>query len=163
MTTGVLAAPGSAKHLASAGANRRATPSGAEAVMAVSHTAAASLAVLALLITGLSVHVSRLRLRHRISFGDGGQKDLLLAIRAHGNTLEQSMLYAMLALGYGALPAASATVLGACAVAFVGARVVHATALFGRRLRLRQAAHVVSIVVHLVLAAAIGRLVWLAA
>ena len=51
------------------------------------HITAASLAVLAVLLTALSLRISALRLRYRTSFGDGGHKDLLLAIRAHGNTL----------------------------------------------------------------------------
>lgn len=116
---------------------------------------AASIAALALLLTGLSLHVSRLRLRHRVSFGDGGHKDLLAATRAHGNTLEQALLYAVLALAYAGLAGAQAGLLAGCAAVFVAARVVHAAALFGRRLGLRQAAHVASIGVHLVLALAI--------
>jgi uncharacterized protein len=128
--------------------------------MTALQTATASLALLALWITGLSLNVSRLRLRHRISFGDGGHKDLLLATRAHGNALEQALLYAVLAMGYGALPGASAKLLTVCAIAFVSARLVHGGALLARRLTLRQAAHVVSTLVHLVLAAAIGLLLW---
>lgn len=112
----------------------------------------ASISVLALLITGLSIHVSRLRLRHRISFGDGGHKDLLQAVRAHGNALEQTALFAVLALSCLALPTAAGGWLTGCAAVFTAARLVHAAAVFSRRLGLRQLAHVASTLVHVVLA-----------
>lgn len=123
--------------------------------MGSADTVSASIAVLALLITGLSVHVSRLRLRHRVSFGDGGHKDLLIAIRAHGNALEQTALFAALALAGLALKTVPDGVLHGCAVVFTVARLAHAAAVFGRRLGLRQAAHAVSTLVHGVLSVAI--------
>lgn len=123
---------------------------------------AASIAVLAVLITGLSIQVSRLRLRHRVSFGDGGHKDLLLAVRAHGNTLEQSTLFGLLALAAANLPSPPTAVLSGARAAFVIAHLVHAWALFARRLTMRQAAHALSTLVHLALALAIGWTLWLA-
>lgn len=126
------------------------------------HVAAvvASLAVLALLITGLSLRVSQLRLRHRVSFGDGGHKALLMAVRAHGNALEQTTLYGVLALAGLALPAPPAPVLMGGAAVFTLARLVHAAALFGRQLAVRQVAHVASTLVHVVLALALAAAVW---
>lgn len=121
---------------------------------------AASIAVLALLLTGLSIHVSRLRLRHRVSFGDGGHKDLLVAVRAHGNALEHTTLFAVLALAAGALPQLPAALLAGCCAVFVLARVVHVWAIFARRLPLRQAAHAASTLVHVVLALAIAWVAW---
>lgn len=123
---------------------------------------AAGIAVLAVLITGLSIQVSQLRLRHRVSFGDGGHKDLLLAVRAHGNTLEQSTLFGLLALAAANLPSPPTAVLSGACAAFVIARLVHAWALFARRLTMRQAAHALSTLVHLALALAIGWTLWLA-
>lgn len=123
--------------------------------MSAPQIVAASVAILALLITGLSIRVSILRLRHRVSFGDGGHKDLLVAMRAHSNTLEQSMLYSALALSCIALPGVPPVTLAGCASVFVAARLLHAAAIFSRQLLLRQAAHVVSVVVHLSLATAI--------
>lgn len=117
--------------------------------MNLSQVLAGTMAVLTLLITGLSVQVSRLRIRYRISFGDGGHKDLLLAIRAHGNALEQTTLFALLAVSYAALPEASAGHLLGCSAAFVLARTVHAFAMFTRRLSWRQAAHLTSVLVRL--------------
>lgn len=118
-----------------------------------------SLAILALGLTALSLNVSRLRLRHRVSFGDNGHKDLQAATRAHGNALEQVLLYAVLALPLSALPAAPAGLVAGCAGVFVAARVVHAAALLGRRLLLRQIAHVVSTGVHVALALLVLRAV----
>jgi uncharacterized protein len=123
--------------------------------MGATNTVAASIAVLALLITGLSIHVSRLRLRHRVSFGDGGHKELLVAIRAHGNALEQASLFAALALAALSLPSMHHGLLAGCAIVFTLARLLHAAAIFGRRLGLRQAAHIASTLVHLVLAGAV--------
>lgn len=108
-------------------------------------------AALALLLTVLSLHISRLRMRHKMSFGDGGQKDLQVAIRAHGNTLEQSMLLGLLMLLMELLrPGWSA--LAALGGIFVAARVLHAIAIFTRMLLLRQVAHVISMLCQLVLA-----------
>jgi uncharacterized protein len=111
-------------------------------------------AVLAILLTGLSLQVSRLRIRYRQSFGDGGHKDLMLAIRAHGNTLEQSLLFGLLMLlmeltqpAWGALAAVGAV--------FVVARLMHTVAIFRRLLLLRQIAHGVSVLCQLALALAL--------
>ena len=111
-------------------------------------------AVLAILLTGLSLQVSRLRIRHRQSFGDGGHKDLMLAMRAHGNTLEQSLMFGLLMLlmeltqpAWGALAAVGAV--------FVMARLMHAVAIFKRLLLLRQIAHVLSVLCQLALALAL--------
>lgn len=118
--------------------------------------AAASLVALAALITALSVQVSRLRLKHRVSWGDGGHRDLLVAMRAHGNTLEQSALYGLLALAYAGLPGARVDLLAGLATAFVLARVVHAGGVFGRRLVWRQGAHGLTVLVQAALAVAIA-------
>lgn len=124
------------------------------------HITAASLAVLAVLLTALSLRISALRLRYRTSFGDGGHKDLLLAIRAHGNTLEQTTLYGLLAVAYAGLPSAHSGYLFACSASFVLARVVHALAMFTRQLSLRQATHVVSVLAQLGLVLGVGALLW---
>lgn len=122
---------------------------------------AASIALLALLVTGLSMNVSRLRIRHRVSYGDGGNKDLLVAVRAHGNAIEHVTLYASLAISAAMLQHTSAVWLGLCAALFVVARCVHALAIFTRRLALRQLAHVASTLVHITLAAGVGWSLWL--
>ena len=128
--------------------------------MTSTHIVAASIAILALLLTGLSIYISRLRLRHQVSFGDGGHKDLLVATRAHGNALEHTILFAVLALAAAALPALPAVVLASCCATFVVARGFHVWAIFSRRLPWRQAAHAASTLVHVALALAVGWAVW---
>jgi uncharacterized protein len=112
-------------------------------------------ALLAMLLTGLSLNVSRLRLRHRVSFGDGGHKDLLVATRAHGNALEQSLLFIVLLAALESLPGTPVMWVQGLGGVFVVARLVHAAALLVRRLLLRQVAHVVSVLAQLLAAAAI--------
>jgi uncharacterized membrane protein YecN with MAPEG domain len=50
---------------------------------------------LVLLIAGLAANVSRIRMRVRVRLGDGGDKGLGYAIRAHGNALEHGILLAV--------------------------------------------------------------------
>ena len=94
---------------------------------------------LVLLLSALSVNVSRLRLRYRISFSNGPHKDLEAAVRAHGNTLEQVPVFVLLVL-LTEWQSAPAPWLGAVALAFVVARLLYAFAVFSRRLPLRRAA-----------------------
>lgn len=117
-------------------------------------TTAACATALTVLLTGLSLNVSRLRLRHRVSFGDGGHKDLQAAVRAHGNTLEQALLF-MVLLGVAEARGALGAVLPWVALGFVLVRLAHAAALFGRVLPVRQAAHVATVLLQLVLAVAL--------
>jgi uncharacterized protein len=109
-------------------------------------------AALALLLTALSLHISRLRIRHRVSFGDGGHKDLMVAMRAHGNTLEQSLLFGLLLLVF-ELHRPGAQALIWIAGVFVGARLLHSVAVFSRQLLLRQVAHAVSVLCQLAVVA----------
>ncbi len=114
------------------------------------NTAALTVAVLGILLTALSLNVSRLRIRHKQSFGDGGHKDLEVAIRAHGNTLEQSLLFGLLLLVMEWSHAGSSFV-AAVAGLFVAARLLHTFAIFQRKLRLRQMAHLLSLICQLAL------------
>jgi uncharacterized protein len=107
-------------------------------------------AALALILTGLSLHISRLRIRYRVSFGDGGHKDLQVAIRAHGNALEQSVLLILLMLLMELLRPGWSGVAVVGGV-FVAARLLHALAIFSRLLLLRQVAHVLSMLCQLAL------------
>ncbi|MFN3495566.1 MAG: MAPEG family protein [Hydrogenophaga sp.] len=111
-----------------------------------------TLVALLLVITVLSLRVSQLRLRHRVSLGDGGHKDLLVAVRAHGNGLEQGSLYAVLLLAHAQLHLGPDAWVLVANAAFVAARVVQPLALFGRWLRLRQLAHLASVALQWVVA-----------
>ena len=86
-------------------------------------------AALALLLVFLSVTTIRMRMKHRVPYGDAGQHDLTAAIRAHGNLTEYApigiILIALLESG-----GANRTALGIAAAAFVGARLLNAIGLF---------------------------------
>ncbi|HLD64745.1 MAG TPA: MAPEG family protein [Pseudomonas sp.] len=106
-------------------------------------------ATLSLLLIGLSLNISRQRLRHRVSFGDGGNPALTAAIRAHGNSLEQSLLFLILLYLLESATATGAPWLTGLALTFVGARVLYCAALFGRKRLLRQVSHGVTMLVLL--------------
>jgi uncharacterized protein len=108
-------------------------------------------AVLTLLLIGLSLQISRLRIRYKQSFGSGGHKDLQVAIRAHGNTLEQSLLFIFLLLLLELMKPGSSALAWA-ATLFVAARLLHSVAIFQRLLLLRQIAHAISLLCQLALA-----------
>lgn len=80
---------------------------------------------LALLNIWLSVRVSQLRLRHRVSIGDGGNEAVVTRMRAHANFTEYSPLFAIL-LGLIELSRGSETWLWAMAILFVLGRLLHA-------------------------------------
>lgn len=54
--------------------------------------------LLALILVFLAARVIRLRVRHRVGIGDGGQPDLARAIRVHGNFVEYTPLGLLLIL-----------------------------------------------------------------
>ena len=124
--------------------------------------AATTLVTLALLLTALSLHVSRLRLRYRQTWGDGGHKDLATAIRTHGNTLEQSMLFGLLLLAHAQLPSATLAVLALACAAFVLARLLYCVGAFTRRLAWRQAAHAITLLAQLTATALLAHTTWTA-
>lgn len=124
--------------------------------------AATTLVTLALLLTALSLHVSRLRLRYRQTWGDGGHKDLATAIRTHGNTLEQSMLFGLLLLAHAQLPSATLGALAGACAAFVLARLLYCVGAFTRRLAWRQAAHAITLLAQLTTTALLAHTLWTA-
>ena len=84
--------------------------------------------LLALLIVGLAARVSWFRYRLKIVFGDGGNRELQLAIRAHGNAIEWAVP-AMLLLLIAELNRAPVPLLHACGVAVLLGRLLHAFGL----------------------------------
>ena len=124
--------------------------------------AATTLVTLALLLTALSLHVSRLRLRYRQTWGDGGHKDLATAIRTHGNTLEQSMLFGLLLLAHAQLPSATLAALAVACAVFVLARLLYCVGAFTRRRAWRQAAHAITLLAQLTATALLAHTTWTA-
>lgn len=84
--------------------------------------AATFVALLALLTTSLALNVSFWRLRHRIPHGEGPNRELARAIRAHMNSVEHMVPIALLLLCYAGLGGDS-TLLGALGAAAVLARI----------------------------------------
>ena len=103
---------------------------------------------LTLLLTGLSLNISRLRILHRVSYGPANQRDLEVAVRAHGNCLEQSLVF-MLLLVIAELMQSPANLLVVLAISFTASRSLHAIAIFMRRLLARQIAHAISLLMQI--------------
>lgn len=106
-------------------------------------------AILALLLIGLSLNISRLRMRHQVAFGDGGKPDLIKAVRAHGNSMEQTLLFIVLLYLGEATGQIGGPLTAALGFAFIMLRVLYCTGLFARILLLRQASHALTMLVLL--------------
>ncbi|MBP8120643.1 MAG: MAPEG family protein [Burkholderiales bacterium] len=85
--------------------------------------------LLALLVSLLVLVVVKLRRSLGIGLGDGGNRDLARAIRAHGNAIESVPLFLVLLAVY-EINRGSATILHVFGAAFLLARVLHAWGLF---------------------------------
>ena len=90
-----------------------------------------------------------MRLTHKVSFGDGGIKELTWGIRAHGNSLEQAVVFILLIYFVETAAEVGATVVLALGGAFVLARILYCLALFTRRLLARQLAHVLTLLLQI--------------
>ena len=80
---------------------------------------------LALIALWLSARVSRLRMRDKVSIGDGGNLTIVTRMRAHANFVEYAPLFLIL-LGLVELARGSQTWLWATAILFVLGRLAHA-------------------------------------
>jgi uncharacterized protein len=78
-----------------------------------------------LVITALAMNVTRLRLGARVSLGDGGNRRLGVAIRAHGNALEHGLLLTV-ALVLAEVAGLRAQAVVGCGWAILSARLAHA-------------------------------------
>ena len=85
------------------------------------------------LMVGLASRVSQLRMQHKINLGDGGNPEMVRAIRVHANTAEHAPIFILLTLAY-ELTRGSTTFLMAVAWLFVLARVAFTAGLLGRGL-----------------------------
>jgi uncharacterized membrane protein YecN with MAPEG domain len=88
-------------------------------------------AVLGLLMVSLATRISMLRMRHKISLGDGGNPEVLRAVRAHGNTAEHVPIFLLLALVYELSEGGDSFLIGVAAV-FVLTRGLYTIGLLGR-------------------------------
>lgn len=112
-------------------------------------------ALCALLLVFLSTHISVLRVRHKVSIGDGGINPLVRAIRLHGNTIEHVPIFLLLVLVY-ELSYGNGPLLIALATVFFFSRLLFAwgmlTKIFTRR---RQVGALGTYLTQLVLALAL--------
>ena len=86
-------------------------------------------AALALLLVILAVNTIRMRMKHRVAYGDAGQHGLTSAIRAHGNLTEYAPI-GLILIGLLEFGGANRTALAAVAAGFVLARVLNAVGLY---------------------------------
>jgi uncharacterized protein len=84
--------------------------------------------LLALVLLALALRVIRLRWKLRVGIGDGGDKAMARAIRVHGNATEHVPI-ALLLLLVAELNHAGPTLLHACGIILVVARILHALGL----------------------------------
>ena len=81
-------------------------------------------AILVLVIAGLSLNVSYLRITKKVSLGDGGNKSLRNGIRAHGNAIECFLPFMVILYFYERQGAEEAWIWG-WGLLFLGARLLH--------------------------------------
>jgi len=90
-----------------------------------------------LLLFLLTANVSRLRIKYQVSLGDGDNKSLAKAIRAHANGVEQLPVFALLVLAL-CLLSFSPFTLAALVIAFTVARVLHAIGMLTKAFAARR-------------------------
>ena len=78
----------------------------------------------ALLFLYLTLGVSRMRIRHKVSIGDGGNRSVLVAIRAQGNFVEYVAL-GLILLALSEVQGAPALAVHALGLLLVGGRLLH--------------------------------------
>ena len=120
------------------------------------HWFAVHIALNGLLLWLLAVNVSRLRMKLRIAYGDGGNNDMNQAIRTHANGVENVMIYSFILLALTFVGVAN-WVMATMVLAFLAGRVLHAIGMLQRNFTARRVgagitflAEIVAIVVLLV-------------
>jgi hypothetical protein len=107
------------------------------------------------LLVGLAARVSMLRVQHKIPWGDGGNAEMMRAVRVHANTAEHAPIFILLALVY-ELTRGSTHFLVATAALFVVARIAFAIGILARGLhQARQAGALATYLTQAVLAVAL--------
>jgi uncharacterized membrane protein YecN with MAPEG domain len=90
-----------------------------------------------LLIVILAMNISRLRMTEKVANGDGNNKKLIKAIRAHMNSLEHILPFSLL-LFYLYSVAISPIVFSILAFGFLSVRLAHAYSMLASKFQLRQ-------------------------
>ncbi|MDX1755709.1 MAG: MAPEG family protein [Marinobacter sp.] len=95
------------------------------------------LALAILLIVLLAMNISRLRISEKIANGDGGNRKLIKAIRAHMNTLEHIVPFSLL-LFFLDSQSLSSLLFSSLAFGFLAIRFLHSYSMLSSKFRLRQ-------------------------
>jgi len=111
----------------------------------------------ATILFSLAINVSRIRLKYKVCYGDAGESELKLAIRAHGNCYEQVPIYALLILSLSFL-SASGFALSILVVAFSLTRISHAYGVIGNNYIVRR---ISAIATYILQFSATAALLWL--
>ncbi|WP_448548554.1 MAPEG family protein [Thalassotalea fusca] len=94
-------------------------------------------AVNSALVLALAMNVSRLRIKHKVSLGDGGNKSLMAAIRTHSNSVEQLPIFAIVILAL-TLVQPAAMILPITVIGFTLSRFAHAYGMLFRAFIIRR-------------------------
>lgn len=113
------------------------------------------ISVNSLLVLVLAMNVSRLRIKYKISLGDGGNKCLMAAIRTHCNVLEQLPIFAIVLITLTFL-GASTTLLSILVIGFTLARFIHAYGMLYRVFIARRIGAGFTYALQLIAAVAVG-------
>lgn len=73
-----------------------------------------------LLLVLLAARVSQLRVRHQVALGDGGNRELTRAIRAHGNTAEHAPIFLLMSACYELQAGRTEPLIGVVALFLIG-------------------------------------------
>jgi len=90
-----------------------------------------------LLIVMLAMNISRVRIKHKIANGDGGNKVIVKAIRAHMNSLEHILPFSLL-LYVLQSQSISEILFAILAFGFLGIRLLHSYSLLYSKFKFRQ-------------------------
>jgi len=107
------------------------------------------------LVTLLALNISRLRMREKVSNGDGDKLVLKKAIRAHGNGVEHVTIFGLCVLALEA-GAASAPLLGTLVLGFTLSRVAHAAGMLVGHFNIRRVAAGVTYLFEIVAVSALA-------
>lgn len=105
-------------------------------------------------LAALAANVSRLRIQHKVSLGEGNNRDLRHAIRAHANSVEHGAPFMVALLAADLLKVSAPWILW-LGVAFGAARLLHAAGMFDVGFNLRRVGAGLTLVVELALAGVI--------
>ncbi len=94
-------------------------------------------AIFTLIMVGLSAYVIKMRYKHRVVLGDGGNREMLRAIRAHGNFIEYVPM-ALILLVILELNGGDEIVLHGLAGTLLGGRIAHLIGLNAKKPIFRQ-------------------------